>query len=206
MPANMVQMADSMIERGVEKADLDYALELVMTSATARDQGLQIPLVECLLKGGASPTTQAIDMTLGHGELAPVVSLLTAGHSLTAPIAAALGRIESLPQLLKAASPDEVQRAFGLAAINNQTEAVRLAHDAGADPNQSLPVHVHCFAVHQAVLHENLELMELLLSRGAHADEPDKLWDSTPLGWAIHERKPRARAYLESRLKSAHGS
>jgi ankyrin repeat protein len=201
MPANMVEIATIMIERGVDKADLDYALELVMTSAPAREQQLQIPLVECLLRGGASPTVEAIDVTLGHGELAPVLSLLASGHPMTAPIAAALGRLDALPQLLKTASEDEVQRAFGLAAINDQTEAVGMALDAGADPNQPMPVHTHCFAMHQAALHDDPVLMELLLGRGARADVRDRLWGDTPLGWAIHTKKPRVRAFLEARLK-----
>jgi peptide-methionine (S)-S-oxide reductase len=201
MPANMVDVATALIERGVDQADLDYALMLVMTSSPARDQGLQIPLVKCLLMAGASPTTEAIDATLGHCELAPVHSLLKAGHPMTAAIAAALGRLEPLPHLLKTASGSEVQRAFGLAAINDQTEAVRMTLDAGADPNQAMPVHTHCFAMHQAVLHDDLALIELLLSRGARADVPDKLWDGTPLGWAIHQKKPRTRAFLEQHLK-----
>src|SRR5262249_30738213 len=130
-----------------------------------------------------------------------VKSLLAAGYRMTAPIAAALGRIDALPELLKAASADEVQRAFRLAAINDQTEAGRNALDAGAEPNQARPVHTHCFAMQQAVLHDDLALMDLLLSRGARADMPDTLWGSAPLGWAVHEKKPRTRAFLEQHLK-----
>jgi hypothetical protein len=196
----MVDVATAMIDRGVEQGDLDYALELVMTSSMARQQGLQVPLVERLLAAGASATAEAIDVTLGHGEFAPVLSLLAAGHPMTAPIAAALGRLEPLSNLLNTASAADVQRAFGLAAINDQTEAVRLALDAGADPNQAMPVHTHCFAMHQAVLHDDLALMDLLLSRGARADAPDTLWGSPPLGWAIHENKPLTRAFLERHL------
>ncbi|MBV8192186.1 MAG: ankyrin repeat domain-containing protein [Alphaproteobacteria bacterium] len=201
MPANMVEVATAMIERAVDQADLDYALMLVMTSATARNQGLQVPLVKCLLKAGASPTTEAIDATLGHCEVAPVLALLETGHPMTAPIAAALGRLDVLPQLLKAASSHDIQRAFGLAAINDRTEAVRLTLDAGADPNQPMPVHTHCFALHQGALHDDVALLDLLLSRGARADLQDKLWGGTPLGWAIHQGKKRARAFLEEHLK-----
>ncbi len=66
-----------MISRGVEAADLDYALELVMTSAPAREQGLQLPLIECLVKAGASASRRALDMTLAHRELEPVRALLS---------------------------------------------------------------------------------------------------------------------------------
>ena len=205
MPDNIVEVAEAMIARGVDKADLDYALELVMTSGPARDQGLQIPLVELLLRAGATATVQAIDMTLGHRELAPILALLQAGHRMTAPIAAALGRIDQLAGLMRAASADEIHSALGMAVINGQVDAARLALEAGADPNRFLPVHAHSLPLHQAALDENLELIDLLVARGARADIADKLWHSTPLGWAIHQGKDRARAYLE-RLVAEPGS
>jgi hypothetical protein len=197
MAPNMVEVAETMIARGVEQADLDYALELVMTSAISREQGLQAPLVRCLAKAGAVASPHAIDMTLGHWELEPVRLLLENGQPMTAPIAAAFGDTSRLPALLASATPDDVQRALGLAVINRQNEAARLALDAGADANGFLPVHTHSLPLHQAVLDENLPLMELLVARGARTDVPDKLWGSTPLGWAIHQNKAKARAWLE---------
>jgi ankyrin repeat protein len=197
MPDNIVEVANAMIARGVDKADLEYALELVMTSAPAREQGLQIPLVEHLLRAGATPTTQAIDMTLGHRELAPILALLRAGHEMTAPIAAALGRTDQLVGLLRTAPADEIENALGMAVINGQTDAARLALDAGADPNRFLPVHAHSLPLHQAALDENLELMDLLVAHGARTDIADKLWNSTPLDWAVYRGKDRARTWLE---------
>ena len=197
MPGNIVEIAETMIARGVDKVDLDYALELVMTSLPAREQGLQIPLLERLMKAGATPTARAIDVTLAHWELEPIQALLRAGHPMTAPIAAALGRTDRLETLLREASPAEVQNAFGMAVINRQNEAARLALDAGADVNAFLPVHVHSTALHQAAIDENLGLIDLLLARGARADIPDKLWSSTPLGWARHQGKDSTADYLE---------
>jgi hypothetical protein len=141
-------------------------------------------------------------MTLGHWELEPVRLLLEGGQPMTAPIAAAFGATDRLPALLASATPDEVQRALGLAVINRQTEAARLALDAGADPNGFLPVHTHSLPLHQAALDENLALMELLIARGARTDVPDTLWGSTPLGWAIHQNKAKARAWLKSLRRS----
>jgi ankyrin repeat protein len=197
MPDNMVEVAETMIARGVEQADLDYALELVMTSAPARDQGLQGPLIACLVKAGAVAGMQAIDSTLAHWELDPVRQLLAAGLPMTAAMAAALGEIDRLPALLAEASPEEVQRTLGLAVINRQNAAARLALESGADPNGFLPVHAHSLPLHQAAIDENIELMALLLARGARTDVPDKLWGATPLDWAIHNNKARSRAWLE---------
>lgn len=197
MPANMVEIAQVMIARGVAQADLDYALELVMTSGPAREQGLREPLIAALLAAGATPTTQAINATLAHWELAPIQALLDAGHPLTATIASAMGRNEALPVLLRKAPAAEVQTAFGMAVINRRNDAARLALDAGADPNGFLPVHSHSLPLHQAAIDENLELLALLVERGARADIPDTLWHATPLDWAIHNGKAKARAYLE---------
>ena len=197
MPANMVEVAQAMIARGVDRADLDYALELVMTSAPAREQGLQMPLIDCLMRAGATPTSRSIDMTLAHWELEPVQALLDAGLPMTAAIAAAFGRTALLPALLREASPEEVQRALGLAVINRQLDSARMTLDAGADPNVFLPVHSHSLPMHQAAGDDNVEMMELLIARGARHDIPDKLWGGIPLGWAIHGGHTRARAYLE---------
>ncbi len=197
MPDNMVEVAETMIARGVAQADLDYALELVMTSAMAREQSLQAPLIGCLVRAGAVALPRAIDMTLGHRELEPVRQLLASGQPMTAPIAAAFGEIDELPTLLRSATSDEIQRALGLAVINRQVEAARLALDAGADPNVFLPVHTHSLPLHMAALHEDLPMMEFLVARG---DIPDKLWGSTPLGWATHENKARAWQWLETHI------
>lgn len=202
MPDNMVEVAETMIVRGVDQSDLDYALELVMTSLPAREHGLQGPLIACLMKAGAVASPGAIDSTLAHWELEPVRQLLAAGMPMTAAIAAALGDLESLPALLIGADAMEIQRALGLAVINRQNDAARMALDAGANPNIFLPVHAHSLPLHQTSIDENIELMALLVARGARTDVPDKLWGATPLDWAIHNGKKRSRAWLEDHGRS----
>jgi ankyrin repeat protein len=205
MPDNLLALAGAMIARGVDKADLDYALELVMTSALAREQGFQVQLIGLLLRAGAAASPTAIDMALGHRELGPIQALLDAGYPMTASIAAAMGEADRLVELLRAASADEKQRALSMAVINGRNAAARVALDAGADCNQFLTVHQHSVPLHQAALDENVELMELLLARGARTDIHDTLWNSTPLGWARHEGKAKAVALLE-RAEKARGS
>lgn len=196
MPANIVAIAQAMIDRGVAQADLDYTLELVMTSAPARKQGHQISLLGALVSAGATATPRAIAMTLAHRELEPVRALLDGGLALTAPIAAAFGRLDELGPLLARATAAEKQEALGQAVINGQVASARLCLDAGADVDAFLPVHKHSTPLHTAVLDENLELLALLVERGARTDIRDTLWDSTTLGWAIHTRKRKAEAFL----------
>jgi len=198
MPANIVAVAEAMIARGAAQEDLDYTLELVMTSAEAREQGHQAGLIAALLEAGARASHRAIVMTLAHWETEPVRLLLARGMALTAPIAAGLGRTAELGALLPAATPEERQEAFGLAVINRHTEAARLCLDAGAAVNAFLPVHKHSTALHQAVANDDRATMALLLERGAALDIADTLWDATPLDWALHQGKAEAAAMLRA--------
>jgi peptide-methionine (S)-S-oxide reductase len=196
MPATIVAVAGVMIARGVEQADLDYTLELVMSGSAAREQGLQLPLMSALVDAGAVPTTRAIDVALGHRETRPVETLLARGLAMTASIAAALGRNRALAALLPNAAGDERQKALGMAVINRHLDAARLCLDAGADVNGFLPVHAHSTPLHQAVANEDTPMMDLLLARGARADIPDTMWNSTALGWAKFMEKREAEAML----------
>jgi ankyrin repeat protein len=201
MPPNMADVAQAMIDRGVDQADLDEALGLTMTSRVAREQGQQLPLMRVLLRAGARPTRDTIVMTAGHRELDALRALLDGGVPMSAPIAAALGDAAALRELLRDASREDVQTAFGLATINRHAQAARLALDAGADVDAYLPVHAHMTALHQASQHDDVELIALLLARGARADQRDTLWDATPLDWANHFGLANARAALEGAVR-----
>ena len=197
MPPTMADVTQVMIDRGVDQADLDYTLELTVSSAAAREQGQQLPLMRVLLAAGAKPGRDAIVTAAGYRELDALRALIAGGVPLTAPIAAALGAIDQLRELLRSATREDVQTAFGLAVINHHGEAARLALDAGADVDAPLPVHSHCTALHQAASDDDVTLVELLLECGARADRRDTLWDGTPLDWARHLDRPKARARLE---------
>jgi Ankyrin repeats (3 copies) len=198
MPSNMADVAQVMIDRGVDRADLDYALELTMSSDSARMNAQQRPLMRVLMAAGAKPTRGAVLITAAYKVLDPLRALLDAGELLSVPIAAALGMDEELRALLPAASADDVQTAFGLAVINRHLQAAQLALDAGADVDAVMPVHAHMTALHQAAGDDDAAMIELLLSRGARTDRRDTLWDATPLGWAVYFDRKNARAVLEA--------
>jgi Ankyrin repeats (3 copies) len=184
IPANIVAVARAIIVRGVERADLDYTLELVMTSEPAREQGHQRPLMGALLSAGATATPQAIAIALAHRELDAVRALLERGQPVTPPIAAAFGRPTELPRA-------DVPMAFTLAVINEQVEAARAALDAGADVNAYLELHAHTTALHQAALQDDVPMVKLLLARGARTDIRDTLHHGTALAWALHDGRRR---------------
>jgi hypothetical protein len=191
LPDNIAEVTRALLALGPAPGDRDYTLELVMTSMLAREQGHQIPLMHELLEAGATATSQAVAMALAHQELDAVRELLRRGHPMTAPIAAALGELRAPPR-------QEAQLMLALAVINDQVDTARLALEAGADVNAFLPIHEHSTALHQAVLTDDPELVALLLEHGARRDIKDTVWDGTPLDWAIHEGRQRARELLEA--------
>jgi peptide-methionine (S)-S-oxide reductase len=196
MPPTITEIARVMIERGAERSDLDYALELVMSSSAARDAGAQVPLMHVLLAAGANATPRAIAVCAAHRERDALRALLAAGHPRTPPIAAALGDVDALRALLPTADPADVGAAFGFAVINAEIDAARLTLSAGADPNAFLPVHAHSTALHQAANADDVPLIDLLLAHGACLDVRDTLWDGTPHDWALYLDKPAAAAAL----------
>jgi len=193
---NIVEITRVMIERGVEREDLDYTLGLVMTGSSVREQGHQIPLMRLLLSAGALADRDMMLSTAGHGEVAVLREMLESGRPMNAPIAAALSDQRSLAALLVNADHDDVQAAFGLAIINHHIEAAQLALDAGADVNAFLPVHSHSTALHQAAADDRADIVDFLLTRGARTDARDSLWSATPLDWAAYGNNEAARVAL----------
>ena len=105
---------------------------------------------------------------------------------LDAPIAASLNDVAALLRLLPDADRDDIQTAFGLAVINGNIEAARLALVAGADVSAFLPIHSHSTALHDAAARNNVAMIAMLLGAGARRDTLDTLWDGTPADWARH--------------------
>lgn len=200
MPASTPDIARAMIARGpaqVTQEDLDVTLGLVMTSTNLRESGLQRALMRVLREAGARARTEDMPGILAHGETEAVEHLVAAGMPLTAPIAAALDRLDVLPGLLAKASQQEIDGALDLAVINNRLEAARLALRAGANPDRFSSQHTHSQPLHQAALHDSVALLQLLIAHGARLDVVDTLWGGTPLGWAKHGRKPPCAETIE---------
>ncbi len=198
MPANSVDIAAAMIDAGAEKSDLDYTLGLVMTSQPAREQHLQRPLMKLLLSRGATVTQRDLYSTLGHRELDAVAGLLESGLPLSAPIAASMGTVRELSEMIALTDSEQRHAALSMAVINRQLEAARLCLEAGADPNRFLIVNAHSLPIHQAAVNDDVPMLTLLVEHGAKLDIRDTLWNGTPLGWAIHTRQPAAERYLRS--------
>ncbi len=198
-PANIGEIAQLMIERGVPEEDLSYTLGLVATNQQL-PADLQEGLIRILWVAGAKVNTDTMAVILGHRQAGSAVQLLQDGWALTAPVAAGLGRLRELRDLLTNADQMEKDAALGLAVINHEVEAARVCLGAGADPNAFMPCHTHSTPLHQAALDGRIDLMELLVAHGARLDVEDRLWRGTPLGWAMHNGRKEAEAWLRARL------
>ena len=212
-PPNAVAIARALLQAGsVPDALADmYGAEcttmamLVSSDHPAR-AGLQVPLLELLLDFGADiegrgtrkwggPLVTAL--TFGMSDAAEALARRGARIDLLA--AAGLGRTDDALRQLSSAGAETRHRALSLAAQQGHADVVRVLLDAGEDPNRYNPEgnHPHCTPLHQAVLGGHLDVVELLIERGARLDIEDTIWHGTPLGWALHAGGKRTTEMTE---------
>jgi ankyrin repeat protein len=199
MPPNVVQVARTILEAGVDQAALNETLMLAATGSVPRECHFQIPLIHLLCDHGAD-LRAAVEAATLHGELESVNALIARGAPVTLSVAAALGRVEEFRALLAGADSRTRHLAFAMASQFGQVEVARLLLDAGEDPDRYNPTggHSHTTPLHQAAGAGYFELVRLLVERRARLDLQDILWHATPAGWASHAGNAEMEAYLRA--------
>jgi len=214
-PSNAVQIARILLDAGAEPDALAEmyggqctTMSMLVSSCHPAQAGVQVALVELLLDfganvedSGAGNWTSPLATALAFGYQDAAEALVRRGAQIkTLPAAAGLGRIADAERLLPAASAEDRHRAIALAAQQGHVEVVRLLLDAGEDPNRYNPEgnHSHSTPMHQAALAGRLDVVRLLVERGARLDIKDTLWHGTPLGWAEYGGRTEVAAYLRS--------
>ena len=214
-PGNAVEVAKILLDAGAEVdalADMYDAkcttLSMLVSSSHPARAGLQVALAETLLDYGAavvgpgSKWQSALMTALAFGYLGTAEALAGRGAPLDNLAAVAgLGRLEDSARLLPVADARSRHIALALAAQHGHADVVRLLLDAGEDPNRYNPdgFHAHSTPLHQAALAGHADVVRLLVERGARLDIRDTVYDSTPLGWAIHGRRTAIAEYLRDR-------
>lgn len=198
MPANAIEIADTIIKAGAPAAAIDSTLALVCSGRIARECGLQIPLIDSLCRRGASPDVAMLP-ALVHAEFDAVAALIRLGATLDLATAAGTGRVSDAERLLAVADAGSRHIALALAAQHGHAEIVTLLLEAGEDPNRYNPpgCHAHSTPLHQAALGGHLDVVVTLLAHGARTGLRDALFDGTPLDWAKHAKQAHVAAYLE---------
>jgi hypothetical protein len=203
LPPNIVQTAKVILDAGAEQAALDETLMLVATGRVPRECGVQLPLLDLLCDYGANPAG-ALHPATAHGEFEAVTALIQHGAPIDLPVVAALGRAADFDRLLPTAGETDRHLALALASQFGQVKIVSALLDAGENPNRYNPpgAHAHSTPLHQAALAGHIEVVRLLVERGASLDLKDVLWQGTPADWAHHEGRTEIEIYLRTEQAS----
>ena len=192
LPENIAAVARAIIDaaRRESKANLqeqlDYALTLVSWSWIARQQGIQLDLIDALVDAGASLDGNP-NNALVNGNFAAAEHLIKRGADLTLEVALCLGWWDDVERLLPTVSDNEKQFAFVLSALHGKADALRRLIAAGVDLNApSAGLYSHGTPLHHAVSSGSLEAVKVLVEAGANLNVADSAWGGTPLGWAQH--------------------
>ncbi|HSS78888.1 MAG TPA: ankyrin repeat domain-containing protein [Thermoanaerobaculia bacterium] len=214
-PANAVEVAKVLLDAGAEVDALGdmygarcTTMSLLVSSCHPAEAGLQSALAETLLDHGAafegpgSRWRSALTTALAFGYRDTAETLARRGAPVDNLAAAAgLGQLEDAASLLPVSDPQSRHIALALAAQHGHTEVVCLLLDAGEEPSRYNPegFHSHSTPLHQAVWSNHLEVVKLLVERGARLDIQDTIHQGTPLDWADYGRRTAIADYLRGR-------
>jgi ankyrin repeat protein len=213
-PANAVAIAGLLLDSGAEVDALGdmydnkcTTMSLLVSSAHPAAAGLQAQLAELLLDFGAaiddgpgSEWRSALMTSLVFGYLDTARAMVRRGARLHLHSAAGVGLVDEVKRLLPGSSAESRHSALALAAQHGHADVVRVLLDAGEDPNRYNPEghHSHSTPLHQAIWSEKLDVVQLLVERGARLDMKDLVYEGTPLGWAEYGGKKEIAEYLRS--------
>ncbi len=215
-PANAAAIATALLDAGAD-ADATASLyggectvmSMLVSSCHPANAGVQCALIDLLVDRGAAVESRGEGRWTSPLMAALAFSYLDAARTLVrrgarvdhVAAAAGLNLVGQMRRLLPESDADSRHRALALAGQMGHTEAARLLLDTGEDPDRYNPagLHAHATPLHHAALAGHLETVRLLAERGARLDIRDKLWDATPLGWAIHGGRNDVEAWLRSR-------
>lgn len=199
LPPNVVEVARAILDAGARtnQQAIDMTLSLVCSGRVPRECGVQVPLIDLLCDVGADPNG-AMRPALTHGEWEAVDALIRRGARVDLLVAASTGRLEAAREALHSADGAQRHLALALAAQHGHAGVVASLLDAGEEPNRYNPpgAHAHSTPLHQAALAGHLEVVRLLVERGARLDIRDIHYDGTALEWAEHGGRADVVEYL----------
>jgi ankyrin repeat protein len=215
-PRNAAEVAKLLIDAGADPDALCRlygsqctTMALLVSSTPPANAGVQVPVLNVLIDHGAAVTpkgegtwTSPLITALVFGFKDAAQTLVARGAPIdTLAAAAGLGRIDDVTRMLPAASADDRRRALALAAQLGHADVVTRLLDAGEDPNRYNPpgTHAHSAPLHQAIAAGQLEVVKVLVDRGARLDLKDTIHQGTPLGWAKYCNQPQIAAFLQGR-------
>lgn len=212
-PANAPEVARMLLDAGADPNAVCRlyggqctTMALLVSSTPPAKSGVQVPLVHTLIDYGASMEPAGTGHWTSPLATAVVFNFMDAAQALvdrgarieTLAVAAGLGRTADVVRMLPSADAADRHRALALAASQGHAGIVALLIDHGEDPNRYNPpgAHAHSAPLHQAIAADRLEVVKVLVAKGARLDLKDTIYSGTPLGWAEYCNKPKIAEYL----------
>ena len=197
-PTNAVEVAKLLLDAG---AEVDAATEvygggsttlgLVATSTPPRNAGVQIPLIDLLLEHGAAiegvkPGDSIVRSALANNCPEAAEALVDRGAKVEdVVVAAGVGRLDLVKRLAEDAATARLEKALIMAAQYARRDIVEYLLDRGVNVAASDGM----TALHWAAGGGHLDIMELLIQRGAPLEQENAyggtVLDST-LWFAYH--------------------
>lgn len=194
LPANIADITRILIDAVRKNApesfreQMDYTLGLVATGYIPKKCGVQIELINLLIDQGAVPGNG--HGALAHGNIDAARRLIERGGDMTLTTAICLDLQEDIESLAERSTVKDRQIALMAAAFYGRSDMLSFLIDLGVDVNayieQDSGFHWHATALHQAVSSGSLEAVKVLLEAGASLQLKDRVYDGTPLGWAMY--------------------
>ena len=207
-PKNAAAIAEMLLDAGaaVDATAAVYGgncttLGLVATSTPPEVAGVQIPLIDLLLRHGARKDLEnsagnghsLVRACLANGQPGAAEHLADRGAPLDLSGAAGLGRVEALHRFFDAdgrpgsgVTPAAMADALALAAAYGRANTVEFLLDHGMTVDAELRGHgAGHTALHVSAYHGHAPVVNLLLARGASVHAVDKTWHTPPIVWAL---------------------
>jgi len=178
---------------------LDYALMLVVWSWVAKENGVQLSLIDVLVDAGAS-LDGTPDAALVNSNFEAADHLVKRGAKLTLAAAICLDRLNQAKELIPNTAAKDRQMAFIMAALKGTVAGIKMLleniPELNINKNKS-GLYEHASPLHHAVDSGSLETVKFLVDAGADLKKRDSAYDGTPLDWALHLGRNEIVEYLQ---------
>jgi hypothetical protein len=219
-PTNIVEITKMLLDAGAGvNAESDAyggrstTLGLTATSCHPEQAGVQLPLMDLLIRYGAAidgpDGGSAVNGCLHNGREEAAKFLADRGARLDLEAAAGVGRLDVVRSsftadghLVPPATPKQMTDGFAWACEFGRTSVVDFLLRQGIGTDAKLP-HDGQTGLHWAAYGGHAETVRLLLERGAPVNATDESYSGTPLEWALYQW---GNSWGNSSSQAEHGS